>query len=173
MSGEGQEKEVEQRGMMEQGHPSHVPKGRGQAGQMGREKCHQLRGELTLELLFNQGKADKWLIHTFFPARIIQAATSQPVFILWCQFHGTEPQTPPDFPAWLPTSILLARKNQGSRQGGVWPQRILCSPACAMRGSITLHKPEWELAPQKSQTWLGPEPHQQTGSTQAFPLPSS
>lgn len=27
---------------MEQGHPSHVPKGRDQAGQMGREKCHQL-----------------------------------------------------------------------------------------------------------------------------------
>lgn len=73
-------------------------------------------------------------------------------------FMAQGPRTPPDFPAWLPRSILLAGKSQGSRQGGMWPQCILCSPACAMRGSITLHKPEWKLAPQKPQTWLGPEP---------------
>lgn len=91
--------------------------------------------------------------HFFFPAQIIPAATSQPVLIPWCQFHGTGPQTPPDFPAWLPTSILLAGKSQGPDKEGCGP-----SASSAMRGSITLHKPEWKLAPQKSQTWLGPKP---------------
>lgn len=114
----------------------------------------------------------KWLIHTFFPAQIIQAATSQPMLIPWCRFPGTAPQTPPDFPAWLPTSILQAGKSQGSRQAGMWPRGILCSPPCAMRGSITLHKPEGISSPKiPNLAWA--RTHQQTGATQAFLLPSS
>lgn len=64
----------------------------------------------------------------------------------------------PQIPSLASHQHPAGREKPRPRQGGMQPQRILCSPACALRGSIPLHKPEWKLAPQKYQTWLGPEP---------------
>lgn len=108
----------------------------------------------------------------FFPAQIIPAATSQPVLIPWCQFHGTGPQTPPDSQPGFPPASCWQGKAKAQTRRDAAPAHPLLSSLC-LEG---LHPPSQtrvEISSPKIPNLAWSRAHQQEGSTQAFPLPSS
>lgn len=144
----------------------------GQAGQMGREKCPQLRGELTSELLLIR---EKWIKGSFTPFSLLRSSKQphpSPCSSRGADFLAQGPGHPQISQPGFPPASCRQGKAKAPARRDVAPGHPLLSSLC----HEGLHHPAQTRAgigSPKTPNLAWARAHQQTGSTQAFPLFSS
>lgn len=144
----------------------------GQAGQMGREKCPQLRGELTSELLLIR---EKWIKGSFTPFSLLRSSKQphpSPCSSRGADFLAQGPGHPQISQPGFPPASCRQGKAKAPAGRDVAPGHPLLSSLC----HEGLHHPAQTRAgigSPKTPNLAWARAHQQTGSTQAFPLLSS